>query len=803
MRELEADKLSGLFTTEGGAPIPLTGVKVRGAITGRMARVTLTQHFENREDTAIEAVYKFPLPESSSVCGFTVATGDSVLRGRVEEREKAFAEYDDALAQGHGAFLLDEERPNIFTLSVGNVKPRHAVDIEVTYVTTLETDGAEVRFRLPTTISPRYTPADMPDRDGIPEGTLINPKLRLDVPYGLSLHLDIAGSSGIAEIECPSHLIRTSYGDDNVAVEFSADTAKMDRDFVLTVTHRMNFKNRAYAWQDKDHAYVQLDFTPGMHPEDSLDPDSEQDKIRCHISMLAPTLPEIIFLLDCSGSMGGTSIEQAKKALEVFLRGLGDLTLFNMYRFGSTYDSVWPHSVPYNEKNLTGALIRLSTVEADLGGTELLAPLREIYSQPPAEGFQRNLILITDGQVGNESEVLTLAKSHPETRVFTVGIGFGPNEYLTKRLAALTGGATESVSPGERIEPKVLRLFKKAMSIPTTLDIDWGAAVEQAPARPVAHDDEPLSLFARLPAGAPLPATVTVTSGRPPYLGTWTVPVTPLPAGDAAMPLLWARARISDLEEGVTREAGSRQSERRGRSVQEQIVALSKQYGVLSRSTSFITVEYRTDAEKSTGEVELREVPGMLTRGWGGIVASVAASQPGYVLNCPSYPDLKRMAALRRMQPPAAGRPAPTADSAVFHSPYLASECASPAAGSRADALAELLALQSAGGGFEVPGAPLSRRLGVDMAEVRAVAGRVKNGGADPLKLVWTAVVQALLESHFASRRDEWLAVTQKSRLWFQGEVARLSPGVDGTTLAAWAAGYVASLSGPSTPPTV
>jgi len=796
MRELEGDSMSGLFIKEGG-PVPLTGVKVRGAITGRTARVTLTQRFENRKDRAIEAVYKFPLPESSSVCGFTVATGERILRGRVEEREAAFVEYDEALAQGHGAFLLDEERPNIFTLSVGNVKPRHTVDIEVSYVTTLATDGAEVRFTLPTTISPRYTPADMPDRDGIPEGTLINPELRLDVPYGLSLHLDIADPQRIAKIECPSHQIRTTYGDDNVAVEFSADTVKMDHDFVLTITYREGFKNRAYAWRDNDHAYLQLDFTPNPSREDGFVSDNRLYRLPL------PT-PEVIFLLDCSGSMGGPSIEQAKKALEVFLRGLTSGTLFNVYRFGSTFDSIWPRSVAYDERNLAAALQYLSNTQADLGGTELLAPLREIHNRPSDPETRRNIILITDGQVGNESVVLSLARSHPETRVFTVGIGFGPNEYLTKRLAALTGGATESVSPGERIEPKVLRLFAKVMSIPTSIDINWNAAVEQAPARPVVHGKECISLFARIPAGVPLPEAVTVEGGSPPSVGTWTVPVTQLTGSDAALPLLWARARISDLEEGVTPATGSRQTERKGVSVEQQLVALSKQYGIISRGTSFITVEYRTDAEKASGEIELRKVPGMLTRGWGGIsgVASAVAPQ-SYALNCLSRQELKKMSLRRRPQHLAGVYPTPSADSSGFHMADLACECASPATELRADSLSELLALQSAGGGFDAPDAVLARELGLDMAETSAIAKRVKNGGADPLKLVWTAVMLALLQWQFASRRDEWLAVTQKSRLWFQGEVALLGPSVDGMPLADWAGAYVASLKGDSNRPTV
>ncbi|MBN1152033.1 MAG: VWA domain-containing protein [Dehalococcoidia bacterium] len=788
MTAVEASERFGLFTKED-APVPLTGVAVNGAITGRTARVTLRQRFENRESSAIEAVYKFPLPEGSSVCGFTVAVGDRILRGRVEEREKAFVEYDDALAQGHGAFLLDMERPNIFTLSVGNVKPRHVVDIEISYVTMLDTIGAGVRFMLPTTISPRYLPAGMPDRGGIPVDTLINPVLRLDVPYGLRLHLDIVGKQDIAGIECPSHSIRTSYAEDAVAVEFSSDTVKMDHDFVLTITYQHGFKNRAYSYTDGKHTYVQLDLTPDLSTENGF--------VRDGAPYSRKTLPsEIIFLLDCSGSMGGPSIAQAKKALEVFLRGLTPGTRFNLYRFGSSFSSLWPGSVDYSEANLKTALLHLEGVRADLGGTELLAPMTEIYGHPPDAETRRNIILITDGQVGNESDVLALAKADELTRVFTVGIGFGPNEYLTKRLASLTGGATELVSPGERIEPKVLRLFAKAMSEPIDIDINWGATVEQAPARAVVHDKECVSVFVRIPAGVPLPTQLTVEGSRPSSTGTWTVPVTQLTAADAALPLFWARAHISDLEEGVTPEGGSRQSERRGSSVESQLVALSKQYGILSRSTSFITVEYRSDAEKSTGEIELRKVPSMLTRGWGGIAhlafamtpdASVSEFRHMLDTSAPAAPSAGATPALYRRIADA------DADSRPLRHMLPRRPTPPESFAARVDLLPDILALQTAGGGFELPDARLVLHLGLDLTRLREVAGRMQGGGSDPLKLVCTAVVLALLQQRFAQRQAEWLAVTEKSRQWLHAELQRLQSTVDAEPLEVWATEYVRS----------
>lgn len=166
------NELVGLITREM-VPVPLTGVTVEGEIVGRGARVKVTQEFANQEATAIEAVYKFPLPEGSAVCGFKAVVGERVIEGVIEERERAFEIYDKALSQGDRAFLLDEERPNIFTLSVGRIEPGESAAIEIEYITLLDAHGTEVRFFLPTTISPRHVPERTPDQKGRTRGTSI------------------------------------------------------------------------------------------------------------------------------------------------------------------------------------------------------------------------------------------------------------------------------------------------------------------------------------------------------------------------------------------------------------------------------------------------------------------------------------------------------------------------------------------------------------------------------------------------------------------------------------------------------
>ena len=223
--------------SQGSHPVPLQGVRVSGSILGRGARVKVAQRFRNEEAGAIEAVYRFPLPESAAVCGFTAVVGGRRISGAVEEREKAFEMYDDALARGDGAFLLDQERPNIFTLSVGSLPAGAEAVVEIEYVALLDQRGREVRFSLPTTISPRYLAGSTPDEDGIPASERIHPEYAASVPCGLFVEIAVRGASSVESVESPSHPVNIAMGKgngDEITVRFASDVVRMDRDFVLT-----------------------------------------------------------------------------------------------------------------------------------------------------------------------------------------------------------------------------------------------------------------------------------------------------------------------------------------------------------------------------------------------------------------------------------------------------------------------------------------------------------------------------------------------------------------------------------------
>jgi Ca-activated chloride channel homolog len=791
--------LFGMLTSTGSIPVPLTGVRVTGDILGRGTRVKVAQRFHNREPQAIEAVYRFPLPETAAVRGFSVAVAGRRIAGSVEEREKAFDLYDDAIARGDGAFLLDQERPNIFTLSVGSLPSGAEAVVEIEYVALLDQRGKEIRFSLPTTISPRYLPPDTPDEDGIPAAERIHPEYAASVPYGVSVEIAVRDAPGIASVESPSHPISVSMGDGGTPggsaciVRFASETAAMDRDFVLTIVQRGREPGRAWRQADARGAWLQLD----------LAPDEEEAAGRGNGRR------EVIFVLDCSGSMQGDSIAQAKRALGICLRALETGCSFNIVRFGSTFQSLFPEPREYGERSLGEALGWLAAVEADLGGTEVLAPLAAVSRVPAPQGVTRSVVLLTDGEVGNEAAVMSVVRGSEGTRFFGVGIGAGPNDHLLRGLARAGGGTAAFIFPGERIEPRVLAIFRQAIGARVSrLHIDWNspsgpvARAEQAPALPALLPGEPMSVFARLGATAAAPATVTVSAdvdGRP---LRWELPVADAGAGSLPLPTLWARARIRDLEEShEPGSAGSRQHRPRGEAWKQEVISLAREFGLSSSLTSWIAVEEREERNRQTGELVLRKVPALVTVGWHGIGA---VQQQGRSLSSSAAMPAPASPQILDLSIPDAVEPA-TAHLDFIRGAAFTSRMADPyeppakVAGSAdsagTDLLMALLALQRVDGGFDLDDATLTL-LGLRAADLASLAERLPGDRATGLRILHTALVLEVLESRFADERETWFAVVRKSRTWLTQSTRTWGTVVVGRTVDEWAGETVTSASG-------
>lgn len=777
---------TGLFK-ENGALIPLEGVEAHGDIAGRAATVRIRQRFCNAEEQPIEAVYKLPLPENAALCGFRAFVDDRTIEGEIEEREKAFELYDNALSEGHGAQLLDEERPNIFTLSVGNIKPKSAVVIEIQYVLLMDTEGPEARFFLPTTISPRYTPGHQQDQNGIPVAEIVNPPIAPSVPYGLKLRIDIHNIEGISSIGSPSHPINTEWSSDGAAVSFTSETSAMDRDFILTIVNKDAFSTKGLVFESQEASYFQIDFMP----EEQAGNDVEHPAGK----------REIVFVLDCSGSMAGSSIVEAKKALEIMIKALSPGTLFNVYRFGSQYDHLFRRSKAYDEKRMRKALQYLFASDANLGGTEMLAPLKEIYSDQLPDDQFRDIILITDGEISDEVFVMDLAKRHADrTALHTVGIGNGPNEFFIKGLARASGGAAALIAPNERIEPKILRLFKKVMVGPIrNIRIAWDQEVDQAAREVVAFFGQATSIFARSAAGSGANTRVRITGETRSGARTWNVSFESVHK-EIQIPALWAREKIRDIEEGNI--GGSRQRERRQSKSRQDIIAISKQYGILSSETSFVGIEKRSAADQTTAEMVLRKVPAMLTKGWGGLFDSRAPrfSRVMYSLSDISSREkysekpvsaFSEYALLADEMAPAS---VPFKQKISFHLPFPTFRKKAPPAPSAAhqdDFLLELLSGQQVNGGFIIADA-LWEKAGLTELHGIAEYMTVKDS-TDKTRLLMTLATLLILELRFQTRRDEWESVVRKSRVWLQAEMEKTQPTIDNQPLEQWLREYLAN----------
>jgi Ca-activated chloride channel family protein len=388
---------AGLFSRQGDA-VALKGVEVEGEVLGAHARVKVRQRYAHEGPRPIEAVYTFPLPSDATLTGFSMTCEGRRFEGAVQEREAAFRAYDDAIVAGHGAALLEQERANVFTATVGNLLPGEESVVEVEYVQRVQVDEGALRWMLPTLVAPRYTPgAAAGDRTGhgahaptdrVPDADRITPPRAEGIPYGL--RLDVTFDLGRAvRVESPSHAIVVTAEGARVRVRFAQAEVALDRDVVLTASGAEGGLAHATAVVAHREAgaegYLSLSLVPDLYS----------------LGAEAARAATVVFLLDVSGSMEGDAIREARAALRLCLRHLRAGDRFNIIAFSSSHRCFSVAPLGFTEETLARADRWIEARQAD-GGTELLEPLTRATAM--ADGGV--VILLTDGQVGNEDEIL-------------------------------------------------------------------------------------------------------------------------------------------------------------------------------------------------------------------------------------------------------------------------------------------------------------------------------------------------------------------------------------------------------------
>ncbi|XP_039679676.1 von Willebrand factor A domain-containing protein 5A-like isoform X2 [Perca fluviatilis] len=618
-------KCCGLLTAQK-EPVPLKSVEVELEVRAHVATVVSTLNYENKEDKPLEAVFVFPLPGDAAVCHFSAKIGQTEIVAEVKEKQKAREEYDDALSSGQQAFLLEEsdQSPDIFSLSVGSLRPGESASIRLEYVTELAVQADEgLRFCLPAVLNPRYQPQG--SEDVCIQVTSVPASL---VPYSLSFSARVSSPRPVSKVEsnCALDALQYLNTEQTQATVKLAAGHKFDRDVELLIYYKDAHQPTAVV------EVGQASAKPGSLMGDPVVMLSLYPEFPQAVMSSVASCGEFVLLLDRSGSMDGSRIKSARETLLLLLKSLPIGCYFNIYSFGSCHEHIFSESVEYSQKTMEEALKKIEEMGADLGGTEILEPLKHIYSQPCIPSQPRQLFVFTDGEVGNTKEVINLVKKNSGShRCFSFGIGEGASSALINGLAKEGGGHAQFITGTDRMQPKVMQSLRFALH-PAVVDISvkWdlpkGVSVTcLSPPITALFQGQRSLVYAQLTGkSSAAEGCVTVKYSLAGHPTQNQLHFSLKPAEDTGITVhrLGARSLIRSLE---MEESELRRGER-DEEVKKKLVELSVQSGVSSAFTAFIAVN-KGDGEAIQGPLVVRNVPTPWLTGGCGSLRSLTMMQ--------------------------------------------------------------------------------------------------------------------------------------------------------------------------------
>ena len=594
---------------------PLKHTDIKAIISGFIARVTVTQTFENPYDEKIEAVYVFPLPHTAAVDDMTMVMGERRIIGLIKRRDEARAIYERAIEQGATASLLEQERPNIFTQSVGNIKPGEEIRIEISYVDVLNYDMGTYEFHFPMVVGPRYIPGTptskkpdlpkelkgkvgeteetevegsmegtdpsgtgwSPDTTRVPDASRITPpvlKPGYRTGHDISLSVSLEAGVPVKDINIVNH--KTMFkriGASGAVAEISPEDSIPNKDFVMkyaVVGEKPEMAVLAHS-KGPDQGYFMLMIQPKLDAE------------------LAESPPrEIVFLVDVSGSMGGAPTEKVKEAMRHFFRLSKPKDTVQVITFAGSANRLFEKPVPATEENVSRALNFTQQIRGG-GGTEMLKGIKMVLNQPVDPERVRIVVMLTDGYIGNEAEIIEEVGSRAgdQIRFWAIGIGSSPNRFLTDGVAKQGGGMSGVLElhtdPKELVTQIVERIHRAQLA---KIQIDWNElpVYEIFPRRiPELWAGRPVILFGRYADGGQTQIKLSgVAEGKP---LSYSLDVA-LPRAQPEHDVLsktWARKKIEDISAQMFYADTPE--------VIEEITEVALSYRLMSQYTSFVAVD--------------------------------------------------------------------------------------------------------------------------------------------------------------------------------------------------------------------
>jgi Ca-activated chloride channel family protein len=572
--------------------LPLKSTRADVRIAGVIAQVEVTQVYKNEGKNTLEAIYVFPASTRAAVYAMKMTIGQRTIEAQIKEREEARQDYEKAKAEGRSASLLEQQRPNVFTMNVANILPGDEIRVEFSYTELLVPEENIYEFVYPTVVGPRYseTPKEgAPSHDKFVETPY---QKEGEKPlYNFGLDLVLRSGVPIAKIECPSHQIAAQMtGDKTAGIHLPESTESGNRDFVLRYSLAGGkIETGMLLYPGAEEKFFLLMMEP---PE--------------RVGMKDVVPREYVFIVDVSGSMHGFPLDTAKKLMKDLLADLRADEYFNLVLFAGTSALFQDKSVPGTKDNLEDAMEFLGERKGS-GGTSLLPALDRALKLPRTPGTSRIVVVITDGYVTVEKEAFELIRLHMnEMNLFSFGIGSGVNRFLIEGMAKAGMGEPFVVLKPEESE-KTAKRFGEYISSPLMqgIKLEFPAAFDAYDVEPASIPDlfasRPIIVYGKYRGESQGAAVVRGHVPGEQLEGALDLAEANSSGDNGALRYLWARQKImwlSDMNKLHRDDARVKQ-----------VTELGLKYNLLTDYTSFIAVDTVVRADGTKSETVKQPLP--------------------------------------------------------------------------------------------------------------------------------------------------------------------------------------------------
>ena len=607
--------IDGMDTATDSFPLKETNVSVN--INGIFAETFVTQTYSNEGQEPINATYVFPASSRVTIHGMKMEIGDEIITAKIKEKEEARHDYEQAKSEGKSASLLEQQRPNVFTMDVANVMPGDIIRIELHYTEMITPTDGIYQFVFPTVAGPRYTSPSVP-KSLKAETWIASPFLRLgDTPREkYNINVNLSAGVPITDLQCGSHKIDVAW-DNQTSARISLSNPEEfagNRDFILDykLTGTEISSGLMLGTGESENFFLLMVQPPERYTPETIPP------------------REYIFILDVSGSMYGFPLDTSKELIRNLAGSLRESDRFNVILFSDSLIQMSPESVPATAENVQKAFALIDNEEGG-GGTELAPALETALAIPASPGAARSGIAITDGYISGEREIFDIiGRNIGTTNFFSFGIGSSVNRYLIDGIAKTGLGESFVVTDPSEAAATADR-FRTYIQSPVLTDVQvtydgFDVYDIEPPTLSTLFASRPIVLFGKWKGEPSGTIYITGKTGGRDYAED--IPVSaaiPLEANNIIQ-YLWARTRVERLTDyGITEDLQA--------NAKKEVTELGLRYSMMTPYTSFIAVteKVRNTEGKSTDVKQPLPIP-MNVSEWAIGNGYTVGSEPGSLL---------------------------------------------------------------------------------------------------------------------------------------------------------------------------